>query len=112
MREGFKVTVSTPVPYSGPLYSKLISDNLKKKYRAFYKGNPPDDKFEIKVEKVSSNSLKIIDYKGFTIKGWLGVYRIRAHPELAKLGWDAGLGAKNPQGFGMFEVVEERVENN
>lgn len=90
-----------------PEFSELIAENLEKKYRAYYKSEPVENDFEIIPEKVSSRSQQIINYKDFIIKGWLGVYRVKGHPELMKLGWDAGIGAKNPQGFGMFEVVEE-----
>lgn len=91
-------------------FSELIYKNLKKKYRAFYKSEPPHVDFEIEPERVSDRSLKIIYYekKGaekFLIKGWLGVYKIKSHPEILKLAWDAGIGSKNPQGFGMFEIV-------
>jgi CRISPR-associated endoribonuclease Cas6 len=89
-----------------PEFSDLISKNIKNKYRAFYKSEPPEEKLEIKPERVTSNSQKIITYKNdYIIKGWLGVYKIKSHPEMLKLAWDAGIGAKNPQGFGMFELV-------
>jgi CRISPR-associated endoribonuclease Cas6 len=95
-----------------PEFSELIEQNLKKKYKAYYKGNPVEEKFEIKPEKVTNRSRKIIYYEKknkprFIIKAWLGVYKIKGHPELMKLAWDSGIGAKNSQGFGMFEVVEK-----
>lgn len=93
-----------------PEFCELISKNLKKKYRAFYRCEPPKEKFEIKPEKVSSRSLMIVNYKDFVIKGWLGVYRVRSHPELIKLGWDSGIGSKNSQGFGMFEFIIQKPE--
>ncbi len=48
----------------------------------------------------------------FLIKGWLGVYRVKSHPELIKLAWDAGIGSKNPQGFGMFEILDEKQKES
>jgi len=39
------------------------------------------------------------------IKAWLGTYRIQGDSELISLAYDAGLGSKNSQGFGMFEII-------
>jgi len=75
-------------------------------HRALYKNEPPDAELKIIPEKLSKRSEQITYYKDkYVIKGWLGVYKIKSHPEILKLAWDAGIGAKNPQGFGMFEVV-------
>jgi len=90
-------------------FSKLIKENLIKKYRAFYKAIPSNDDFIITRVKVTKNSEKIIKYtpeKGSytVIKGWMGLYKLQGNPELIYLGYEAGLGSKNPQGFGMFEI--------
>jgi len=39
----------------------------------------------------------------------MGIYKLKGGPELIHLVYDAGLGAKNPQGFGMFEIVKEQI---
>jgi len=57
---------------------------------------------------VREQDLKVIRYKGTIIKGWMGKYRLTGKPELLTVALDAGLGAKNSQGFGCCEVVEER----
>jgi len=90
-------------------FSKLIKENLTKKYQALYKAIPSNDDFTIIRIKVTKNSEKIIKYtpkKGSytVIKGWMGVYKVEGNPELIRLGYEAGLGSKNPQGFGMFEI--------
>jgi len=90
-------------------FSELIKENLIKKYQAFYKAIPPGDDFAITRIKVTKNSEKIIKYTpkrgSYTIiKGWMGLYKLEGVPELIRLGYDTGLGSKNPQGFGMFEV--------
>jgi len=48
---------------------------------------------------------KVISYKGTVIKGWMGIYELRGDRELMKLVYDTGLGGKNPQGFGCFEIL-------
>jgi len=44
-------------------------------------------------------------YKNFLIKGWMGTFRLQGLKKALKLAYDAGLGSKNSQGFGMFEVI-------
>ncbi|MGC8977429.1 MAG: CRISPR-associated endoribonuclease Cas6 [Candidatus Ratteibacteria bacterium] len=84
-------------------FGVLIKENLGKKYEAFYKEKKKIT-FEIKPEKVNKNCEKIILYKGTVVKGWLGIYNIYAEKEIIKFAYDTGLGAKNSQGFGMFEI--------
>jgi len=86
-------------------FSILVKENIIKKYKAFYKKMPPSEEFFIEPVKVEKENEKIIIYKGFVIKGWMGKFILRGDPELLKLAYDTGLGAKNSQGFGMFEVV-------
>lgn len=84
-------------------FKDLIRENLRKKYRAFYK---KDFDFDFKIEpiNVNKNCEKIINYKGTVIKGWLGLYEIESEPEIIKFAYDVGLGSKNSQGFGMFDL--------
>lgn len=81
----------------------LVRENLRKKFEAFYKENLKFD-FKIRPLNVNKNCEKIINYKGTVIKGWLGTYEIESHPEIIKFAYDTGLGSKNSQGFGMFEI--------
>ncbi|RLD17072.1 MAG: CRISPR-associated endoribonuclease Cas6 [Caldiserica bacterium] len=87
-------------------FGELIEKNLLKKYSAFHKILPDGAYFKIIPFKVKAKDEKIIKFKGFIIKGWLGRYKIEGNKELIKFGYYAGLGAKNSQGFGMFEVVK------
>jgi len=45
-----------------------------------------------------------------SIKAWLGTYQIHGKPELISLAYDTGLGSKNSQGFGMFEILLKKVK--
>lgn len=94
-------------------FSRLIKENIIKKYVSFYEKKPAPDDFTVSPEKINKRAEKIIKYtpkdKPYTIiKGWMGVYKLEGNPELIRLAYDVGLGAKNPQGFGMFEVLQER----
>lgn len=86
-------------------FCSLTRENLVKKYAVFYGSRPCCDDFEIKPLKVDKRCEKIVKYKGTVVKGWMGQYRLSGSPELIALAYDAGLGAKNSQGFGMFEMV-------
>jgi CRISPR-associated endoribonuclease Cas6 len=86
-------------------FSRLICENLRKKYKALYGKDANSLAITIEPVKVSKKSLVIVNYKGTVIKGWLGRYKITGSPELIALAYDAGLGSKNSQGFGCFEVI-------
>lgn len=90
-------------------FTELISENAKKKLSAFSKnGNKTKEiknGIQLKPLNVNSGNQKIINYKGTIIKGWMGIYELSGKEELIKLVYDTGLGGKNSQGFGCFEVL-------
>ncbi|PIP13259.1 MAG: CRISPR-associated endoribonuclease Cas6 [bacterium (Candidatus Stahlbacteria) CG08_land_8_20_14_0_20_40_26] len=90
-------------------FGRLINENMKKKYTAFYRKNANNLAMDITPVKVRASDEKIVRYKGFIIKGWMGRYRIKGNEELVSLAYDTGLGAKNSQGFGMFEISRARL---
>ena len=59
----------------------------------------------IKPVKVNKNNEKIINYKGTIIKAWFGKYLLEGKKEFIKMAYDCGLGSKNSQGFGLFEIM-------
>lgn len=85
-------------------FSKLIKENLYKKYLLIHKRAPEDLQFSISPERVSKRNQHILFYKGTVIKAWSGIYRIQGSEELIRIGYDTGLGSKNSQGFGMIEI--------
>ena len=85
-------------------FSQLISGNARKKFRAFYEKEPNGD-IQLTPLNVNKSNEKIISYKGTVIKGWMGIYELSGDQQLMKLAYDAGLGGKNSQGFGCFEVL-------
>ncbi len=88
-------------------FSNLISENLRKKYFAFTGKDPNKMKIEIKPYKVNKRNLEIIKFKNFIMNGWMGLYKISGSKTLMKLAYDTGLGSKNSQGFGVFELVNK-----
>ena len=45
-------------------------------------------------------------FKNTVVKAWSGIYERTGPPDLLRLAFDCGLGAKNSQGFGMIEGTE------
>jgi len=89
-----------------PEFEELIKNNLTKKANALGIEVPKDAWFNIKDIKVKNKDQKIVYYGDTLIKGWLGLYKICAHPLLFELAYHTGLGSKNPQGFGMIELID------
>jgi len=85
------------------LYEDLISSNLQKKYRAFKNENASERNITIK--KLNDGKMAVIRYKGFIIKGWLGMLEVNGPTELLKMGVEAGYGGKNSQGCGYVEII-------
>lgn len=102
-REGSKKTY-----YYSPTereFTRLIAQNLVKKASAFYGEDWSKLFFCIEVaNSFRASQQKIIIYKGTVIKGWLGNYHISGHPKMLKLAYESGIGSKNSQGFGLFEL--------
>jgi CRISPR-associated endoribonuclease Cas6 len=82
-------------------FSELIDANAKKKLILLKRRNLKSRLMitPIKVREV------LVMYKNTVIKGWLGLFCLKGPKTLIKIVYDAGLGSKNSEGFGMFEVI-------
>lgn len=83
-----------------PRFVELIGANLAKKHLLIYGRRAEAGGFNIRPAKVGEKDLKITRYKDTIIKGWMGEYHLSGDPELLQVALDAGLGAKNSQGYG------------
>ncbi len=93
-------------------FSKLIKENLIRKYTALYGTELTQERFfKVEPKKVTKKDEKIVKYKGTVIRGWMGQYILKGNIELIKLAYYTGLGSKNSQGFGCFEIVQHIDEN-
>lgn len=88
-----------------PQFSALIGDNLMKKHLLIHGYSPEKQYFSITPLKVEEDDMKITRYKGFIVKGWMGEYELHGTPTLLQVALDAGLGAKNPQGYGCCSLI-------
>ncbi|MEM3162586.1 MAG: CRISPR-associated endoribonuclease Cas6 [Candidatus Bathyarchaeia archaeon] len=83
-------------------FSELVNSNLKKKHFLLFGKHIKSD---IKIKPLGVKEV-ITLYKGTVVRGWMGRFLLTGPRSLITTGYEAGLGAKNSQGFGMFEVVK------
>ena len=87
-----------------PEFSNLIRENVRKKYNIVRGEDLKNFDFEVKPIKYVVKPLK---YKNYIIKAVDGEFEIKTDPKILEAVYDAGLGAKNSQGFGMIEIMSE-----
>ncbi len=81
-------------------FSDMVRNNLIRKYKA-YDGTELDDEFTISPVDVR---IQKVTYKGITIPGYMGIFRISGSKRLMQFAYDTGLGSRNSQGFGLFDI--------
>ena len=91
-----------------PEFGQQVLANLQRKIRAWTGEDVPLDGATFRPVKVSNRNLVVARYKGTIIKGWTGIYELDAPEPYFRMALDAGLGAKNSQGFGFVEVWKPR----
>ncbi len=91
-----------------PEFGGLVLENLRRKIRAWTGQDIPPDGATFRPARVSNRNLVVARYKGTVVKGWTGIYELDAPEPYLRMALDAGLGAKNSQGFGFVEVWEKQ----
>ncbi|MCX7942670.1 MAG: CRISPR-associated endoribonuclease Cas6 [Dictyoglomaceae bacterium] len=92
-------------------FSKLIEENAKKKSQIFHKDMYKEGSLNIKPYRFSlEKNRKIIIFKNTPIEGWTGIFELSGEPNLIRITYDAGIGSKNSEGFGMWEIWREKEE--
>ena len=89
-----------------PEFRELILQNLSKKYFAAY-GEPYVGVLDFVPLKVSAADKVVTSFKGIMITGWKGDYYMEADRKLLNFAYYSGLGDRNSQGFGMFEIISK-----
>lgn len=87
------------------VFPLLIEQNLKKKYRAYYKKDA-EGKLVIRPVRVSQRDKVVTQFKQIYITGYMGEYHLEGDLELLNFALATGLGARNSAGFGLFDVVD------
>jgi CRISPR-associated endoribonuclease Cas6 len=83
-------------------FSHLLSENAQKKH-SILNGKRAKGSIEVEPQRVKE---VIVFYRDTVIKGWIGKFLLKGSKDLMKTVYETGLGSKNSQGFGMFEVIQ------
>jgi CRISPR-associated endoribonuclease Cas6 len=90
-------------------FPRLIRENLVKKYIAFTGREPGDDGLDLRPLYFSpEKNFHPVRYKDAIIKGYSGIFQLSGGNELKQFAYDAGLGERNSQGFGMFDLWKQK----
>lgn len=84
-------------------FYKLICQNYIRKYMQIF-GEKPLSPLVIHPLELLQNNKYVTSYKGIYITAWRGRYELQAEPKGLQLLYDIGIGSKNAQGFGLFEI--------
>ncbi len=82
-------------------FYQAIADNAAAKLRAL----SMVEQRPITLELGGECSKLVTTYKGIYINGWRGTFRLSGPKDVLKLLYNTGLGDRNSQGFGMFEII-------
>lgn len=85
-------------------FAQLINENFIRKYTACY-GIEPDGSVALEPLTVTGRDKFVTRYKGFYISGWKGTYYLYGARKHLDFLFQSGLGTRNSQGFGMFNVL-------
>lgn len=88
------------------MFSQMINGSFRRKYEACY-GTAPLSDIGIQPLRVSERDKTVTNYKGFYIDAWRGIYRLTGKRKYLDFLFQTGLGSKNAQGFGMFDIYNE-----
>ena len=86
-------------------FERRICENFENKYES-YTMKKPDTKITIEPLEITKRDKVVTKYKGIYISAWKGVYKIKGKRKYLDFLYQVGLGEKNSQGFGMFDVID------
>ena len=86
-------------------FPKLIEENAKKKYYLIHDSEPTNLYLDVKPFRFSvKENLCVVKFKQTPIEGYTGIFELKGSKDLINATYDAGIGDKNPEGFGMWEL--------
>lgn len=90
-------------PEEEEFYQRL-NENFFRKYQAYY-GVEPISMLETQKEGDKIPKKFVTRYQGSYITAWYGTYELSGERKYLDFLYQTGLGSKNSQGFGMFEIL-------
>lgn len=88
-----------------PDFYRYVCANSERKWEALT-GRRLPGKVALKPLKVSPFHRCITTFKQASVCGWYGTYLLSASPEVIRLLLETGLGERNGQGFGYFNLIQ------
>ncbi len=86
-------------------FLNALRHNTESKYRASF-GEDPKTAIDFEILSNDEDDRYITRFNNHIyITGWNGTYRLSGDPDILTFLYDAGLGSRNSQGFGMFEPI-------
>ena len=90
-------------PEEEGFYDK-VNDNFYRKYQAYY-GISPTMPITMKLAAGRTPKKFVTKYQSSYVVGWYGTYQLAGKRKYLDFLYQTGLGSKNAQGFGMFEIL-------
>ena len=91
-----------------PNFVRVLNQNLKRKAKAI--GMKLDEHVELAFQFHEPYRSKLLTVNDTDVRGWMMKFTVEGPIELIKLGYDAGFGERNAQGFGMVKVARAKHE--
>ena len=85
-------------------FYREAADNFCRKYYACCQ-EVPCDGIRLSPVAVSDRDKVVAKFKDFYLTGWKGKYLLEGEPEYLDFLYQTGIGARNSQGFGLFDIV-------
>lgn len=86
-------------------FPDALQHNTASKYRAAFEDEPKNG-IDLSILSLTEEDRYVTKFNNrIYITGWNGSYRLSGDPDVLSFLYDAGLGSRNSQGFGMFETL-------
>lgn len=87
-----------------PEFCALLCANAERKWRSLYGGGEP---ISLQIELVPNcrYTKQVTEFKGTCVTAWFGHFHLSGDSKMLNFLYQTGLGAKNSQGFGMFDLL-------
>lgn len=87
-----------------PEFYQAVQQNFYRKYQAYYGVRPTSI---IQISEIAEHKERkfVTKYQGSYITGWFGMFCLSGERKYLDFLYQTGLGAKNAQGFGMFQIL-------
>ncbi len=91
-----------------PAFYEQVGENFRNKLMAATR-QETDEEISLLPVRVSERDKYVTRFKGIYITAWKGIYRLSGSPQALSFLYDCGLGSRNAQGFGMFDLRKKHV---